>query len=107
MQRRLKKSVVYSLYGISFTLLLTGVVLLGMATKKATEPTFDYVSKSIFDYEEVKVVNTGEVINKPYKDESIKIVKDFYDYKAEASSQENSLLIPILILTFFILINSK
>lgn len=92
MKKQLKKSVVYSLYGISFTLLLGGIVLLGMAAKQTTEQAYDYVSKSIFDYEEVKVVNTGEVINKPYKDESIKIVKDFYDYKAEASSQENSLL---------------
>lgn len=92
MKKQLKKSVVYSLYGISFTLLLGGVVLLGMAAKQTTKQTYDYVSKSIFDYEEVKVVNTGEVINKPYKDESIKIVKDFYDYKAESSSQEKSLL---------------
>lgn len=92
MKKQLKKSVVYSLYGISFALLLSGVVLLGLATKQATKQTYDYVSKSIFDYEEIKVVNTGEVINKPYKDESIKIIKNFYDYKAEASSQENSLL---------------
>ena len=92
MKKQSGKSIVYGLYGISFTLLLGGVVLLGMAAKRTTEQTYDYVSKSIFDYEEVKVVNTGEIINKPYKDESIKIVKDFYDYKAEASTQENSLL---------------
>jgi len=92
MKKQLNKSVVYSLYGISFTFLIFGIVLLGMAAKQTTKQAYDYVSKSIFDYEEVKVVNTGEVINKPYKDESIKIVKDFYDYKAEAASQENSLL---------------
>ena len=92
MKKQSGKSIVYGLYGISFTLLLSGVVLLGMATKETAKQTYDYVSKSIFDYEEVKTVNTGEVINKPYKDESIRIVKDFYDYKAEASIQENSLL---------------
>lgn len=93
MKRQLKRSVVYSLYGISFMLLLSGVVLLGVATKKAYEPTYDYVSKSIFDYEEeVKVVNTGEKILRPYNNELVKIVKDYYDYNAESSSQENSLI---------------
>ena len=95
MERRLKKSVVYSLYGISLTLLLSGVILLGFATNNALkgEPAYDYVSKSIFDYEEeVKVVNTGEIIQRPYIDESVKIVKDYYDYKGEASNQENSLI---------------
>ena len=93
MKRQLKKSVVYSLYGISFTLLLTGIVLLGMATKQATQKTYDYVSKSIFDYkEEVPVVNSSDSIKRPYTDESVKIVKDYYDYQAEAKEQENSLI---------------
>lgn len=92
MKRKLKKSVVYVLYSISFTLLLTGVVLLGMATKQATEETYDYVSKSIFDYEEVQVVNNTSSIKKPYTDETVKIVKDFYDYQDEAKEQENSLI---------------
>lgn len=93
MKRQLKRSVVYSLYGISFALLLGGVILLGMATKEATQPVYDYVSKSIFDYEEeVKVVNTKDAIIRPYNDESVKIVKDYYDYKAEAEKQENSLI---------------
>ena len=92
MKRRLKKSVVYVLYSISFTLLLTGVVLLGMATKQATEETYDYVSKSIFDYEEIQVVNNATSIKKPYTDETVKIVKDFYDYQDEAKNQENSLI---------------
>lgn len=92
-KRQLKKSVVYSLYGISFALLLSGVVLLGMATKEAASPVYDYVSKSIFDYEEeIKVVNTGEKILRPYVSQDVKVVKDYYDYKAEAESQENSLI---------------
>jgi len=95
MKRQLKKSVVYSLYGISFTFLLSGVVLLGFAAKNAlnTEPTYDYVSKSIFDYEEeIKVVSTGESIKRPYTDENVKVVKNYYDYKDEATNQENSLI---------------
>jgi len=95
MKRQLKTSVVYSLYVISFVLLVGGVVLLGMATKNRLkeEPVYNYVSKSIFDYEEeVKVVSTGKVINRPYKEENINIVKDYYDYKADTAKQENSLI---------------
>lgn len=92
MNRRLKKSVVYSLYGISLTLLLGGIILLAVATNKVTSPSYDYVSKSIFDYEEVKVVNIGEKIIRPYTDNTVKIVKDYYDYKGEESLQENSLI---------------
>ena len=93
MKRQLKSSVVYSLYILSFILLLSGVVLLGMATTKKYIPTYEYVSKSIFDYEEdVKVVNSGEKITRPYNNETVKLVKDFYDYQAESSSQENSLI---------------
>ena len=46
-KRQLKKSVVYSLYGISFTLLLSGVVLLGMATKEATKTVYDFVTENL------------------------------------------------------------
>lgn len=93
MKRQLKRSVVYSLYGISFTFLVAGVVLLGFAAKKASEPTFDFVSKSIFDYEEeIQVVNSGEVLLRPYLDQNVKIVKNYYDYKGESSNQENSLI---------------
>ncbi len=93
MKRQLKKSVVYSLYGISFTLLLTGVILLGIVTKQVTQQTYNYVSKSIFDYEEqVQVVNPSDSIKRPYTDESVKVVKDYYDYKGESAKQENSLI---------------
>ena len=91
--RRLKKSVVYSLYAFSFTLLLSGVILFVLATNNSVNPVYDYVSKSIFDYEEdIKVVNSSNVIIRPYKDEEVKIVKDYYDYSGEAEKQEQSLI---------------
>ncbi len=92
-KRQLKKSVVYSLYAISFMLLVGGIVLLGYATRRASDPQYEYVSKGILDYEEnIKVVNTGDIISRPYTDANVKIVKNYYDYKAEAESQENSLI---------------
>lgn len=93
MKRQLKKSVVYGLYATSFTLLVGGIAVLGFATKKASEPEYEYVSKGILDYEEkVPVVTTGNTILRPYNDSNITLVKSYYDYKAEAESQEKSLI---------------
>ena len=93
MKRQLKQSVVYGLYGLSFTLLVGGVAILGFATKEITQKETSYVSKGILDYEEkVPVVNSQTKIVRPYTDTEVKIVKNFYDYLAEAESQENSLI---------------
>ncbi len=92
-KRQLKKSVIYSLYVISFIFLVSGVILLGYVTKQSSGSGYDYVSKGIFDYEEnVKVVNTGDTIARPYTDENVTIVKNYYDYKGESESQEKSLI---------------
>lgn len=93
MKRQLKKSVVYGLYAVSFTLLVSGVAILGLATKKVANEEYQYVSKGILDYEEnVKVVNTDTTIIRPYTDSEINIVKNYYDYKDEAANQERSLM---------------
>lgn len=94
MKRQLKKSVVYGLYALAFSLLLGGVALLGVVTiKEPSKSNEKYVSKGILDYENnVKVVNTNDVIIRPYKDDNIKIVKNYYDYMAEGEEQEKSLI---------------
>lgn len=93
MKRRLKKTVSYCLYGISFCLLVGGIAFLGLTGKEIVEPTYDYVSKGILDYEEnVKVVNVGDTIIRPYTDSEVTIVKNYYDYQAEADSQERALI---------------
>lgn len=95
MKRELKKSVVYSLYGISFLLLLSAVLIPLFSTKNTSKQQFDYVSKGILDYESnVKVVNTETevTIGKPFNDEKVKIVKKFYDYKETNENQEKSLI---------------
>jgi len=93
MKRQLKKSVVYGLYALSFTLLVGGIAILGFATKEVTEQEVKYVSKGILDYEEkVPVVNTEVKIVRPYIDSEVKVAKNFYDYQAESSEQESSLI---------------
>ena len=95
MKRQLKKSVVYSLYAVSFILLTVGVVILGYTTLRTSKNTndFEYVSKGILDYEDrVPVVNTEIKIVRPYIDSDVKLVKNFYDYKSDSETQENSLI---------------
>lgn len=93
MKRQLKKSVVYGLYALSFTLLVGGIAILGFATKEVSEQEVKYVSKGILDYEEkVPVVNTEVKIVRPYTDSEVKVSKNFYDYQAEAKDQESSLI---------------
>ena len=38
------------------------------------------------------VVNTDEKIMRPYTDDNVKIVQNFYDYKATEEEQENSII---------------
>lgn len=93
MRRELKKSVVYGLYALSFILLVGGIALLGFSVKDVTEQKLSYVSKGILDYEEkVPVVNAEVKISRPYIDNEVRVVKNFYDYKAEAKEQESSLI---------------
>lgn len=93
MKRQLKKSVVYSLYAISFVMLISGVGILLSVLKKGVTPTYEYVSKGILDYQEnIKVVNSGESITRPYTETNMNLVKGYYDYKAESQSQEKSLI---------------
>jgi len=93
MKRQLKKSVVYGLYALSFTLLVGGIVVLGFAAKDVNDSEVSYVSKGILDYEEkVPVVNTEVKIIRPYVDTEVTLSKNFYDYQAEAETQEKSLI---------------
>ena len=93
MKRQLKKSVVYGLYGVSFTLLVGGIALLGFSVKDLNKQDTSYVSKGILDYEEkVPVVSDEVKITRPYIDNEVKVSKNFYDYLAEAGEQEQSLI---------------
>ena len=94
MKRQLKRSVVYTLYAISFLFLIGGVLFLGFtASRLSNKDNTNYVSKGILDYEQrVPVVNTNATIIRPYLDQEVKLVKSFYDYKGEAESQEKSLI---------------
>lgn len=59
---------------------------------KENDDNYGYVSKTIFD-ETVPVMNeaNGVQLIRPYTDEKVKIVKNYYDYKGEEETQKNSI----------------
>lgn len=93
-KRKLKKEVVYILY-VSLFLLLTSILFYGnysnKTLKKENDESYTYVSK-LFDTNIRAVVSTPKVIIKPYNNEEVKIIKDFYNYKDEETKQENSII---------------
>jgi len=88
-KRRLKKSVAYALYGLSFFLVMGALVLLG-----TTGPRFSddqrYINDTIFD-RDTPVVAARDVIARPFSDSDVSVLKGFYDYRGDIEDQENSL----------------
>lgn len=90
--RRLKKSVVYLMYSLGFVLLVGIAYLIeGAFTTNSLDDDTLYVSDTIFD-EVLPVVAAETKIVRPYKDSEITILKDFYDYQADESSQEKAII---------------
>ncbi|MDD2377516.1 MAG: M23 family metallopeptidase [Bacilli bacterium] len=91
---RLKKSAILTIYGISAVILLTSIYLIESMFFKGDfkdKDDYNYVSKTIFD-DDVPVVSTSKVVVKPYIDKEIKVLKKYYDYKAEESTQKDALI---------------
>ena len=92
--RRLKKSAIYLLYSVGFVLLV-GVAYLIETTFSSNYLSDDvkYVNDTIIKDEVKPVVATEKTIQKPYKDDDIKIVKDYYNYQGDEESQINSIIV--------------
>ena len=90
---RLKKYVVACLYVVLFTSVMMGAFLVTKAMKKAnpsTEDNYTYVSSIITDNIMPTISETKKMIN-PYTDQNVTVGKSYYDYKAEAATQEKSI----------------
>ncbi len=90
--RKIKKPVIYATcIGLS-ALLLGGLWYadLSQASLK-TDEDYTYVSR-LFEDSIQSVVNTQNVITKPYTNESIKVLNSFYDYKSDEKTQQNSII---------------
>ena len=94
-QRKLKKSVIYGLYAFGFMFLLGIIYAIEsiVLTTRYQDEDIDYVNKTIFE-DSLPVVNQNDkkVLIRPYSNSEVKIVKSFYDYKADSNSQQQSLI---------------
>lgn len=101
-RRKLKKFVVPFMYVASIAMLVGSVYIIEGLVNNAVFQNEDVeeVEEVILndDYNidygvsDVPVVNTEVAISRPYTNSNIKIVKNYYDYQGEASSQENSIV---------------
>ena len=91
--RKLKKPVLYGLYAVGFVALFGVLYLVDNlgSTDNLSGQDNGYVDKTIFDFD-APVVSTSDTIVKPYVDESVVIVKNYYDYQGDAEIQEKSLI---------------
>lgn len=88
----MKKSVVYSLYTISFVLIMGGLVLFNYSKNSIKESAF-FVSKGILDYDYyIPVIKTTDTIIRPYYDNGVELVLSFYDVNASEEEQQKSLI---------------
>ena len=100
MNRRLKRSVVYSLYALSICMLIGGIILLEVNSKKLkndnastnSDNNYQYVYKTGIERKDIHVVSTKNTLIRPYNDTDIKVLKSFYDYKSTEDEQQNSII---------------
>ena len=93
---RLKKGAIIGAYLIAFSLTGMGAfyVSQNMQANNPKEEDIEYVNSSIIDDDEKdrEVIKEDVKMVKPYTDENVQVLKYFYDYQANADSQEKSIL---------------
>lgn len=93
-KRKLKRSVVYSMYAVALVGLFGTLYFIERNTNPLSlsdTENIKYVTKTIFD-KTLPVVSSDKTIIKPYVASDIKVVKAFYDYEADAAEQEKALI---------------
>ena len=93
---RLNKNALYGLYIGLFALLLGALYYVDYSNSNLQDTAkekedYKYVDE-LFETDELPVVGTSSIITRPYTDENVKVVQNFYDYKATEEEQENSII---------------
>ena len=99
-KRKLKPFVVPVLYGLFIIAILFSIYMVQLIAGKSMfkdnsnpDNTTNYVDGEIINSnEQIPVINNSTVILKPYTASDIKVVKDFYDYNAEADKQKEAII---------------
>ena len=101
-KRKLKSFVVPAMYMVSIVMLIGSVYCIERLINNAVfkNESIENVEEVILNNDEnidnsandVPVVSTEVVILRPYTNGNVKIVKNYYDYQAEANAQEESIV---------------
>lgn len=101
-KRKLKSFVIPMIYTCALLLLVVGVYVAQNIVSKSVfdkntsvdSDTNDYVDQVIVDENnaDIPVVSTDTQIIRPYSNGDVKIVNNYYDYKASSEEQEKSIL---------------
>lgn len=90
--RRLRKSAIYLLYSVGFVLLVGLAYLIeGTFTTRHLDDT-TYVGDTIIKDKVKPVVAQEDKILRPFVDNEIKVLKDYYDYQGNEEAQEKSIV---------------
>ena len=96
-KRKLKPFVIPSLYTLAIILFVFSIYFFQNTIKGVffsnDDVNTEYVDDDIVEDEQyIPVVNTKMEIIKPFINDKVTIAKSYYDYKAEADSQKNSII---------------
>lgn len=91
-KRKLRPYVIPALYGIVTISLLVSLMFLVNTLTDVNNIPINYITASTIAEDITPVVGVKKVVIKPYIDEDVKILQNFYDYKGNKETQENSLI---------------
>lgn len=91
---KLKSWVVISVYIISIGAIVTSLFLIGKTLKEATAyDNLSYIYRGIISNRDVPVIEyVNDEIFKPYENETVKVLKGYYDRSDDAKIQEKALI---------------
>ena len=95
MQRKLKKEVVYALYGLAFCFMIAGLFFVEKNSKNNSYNStkdYDYVTDSIIEDSNIPVVAKSAIIIRPYNAQNVSIVTNYYDMEDDEEIQKKSII---------------
>lgn len=92
-RRKLKPYVLPTLMLLAITSIIFGTAMItnNLKSQKPEDNPTSYVTSTILEEEEPVINETNTMIN-PYTDTTVTIGKSYYDYKADAETQEKSII---------------
>lgn len=91
-RRRLKPFVLPVLYGVVTISLLVSLMFLVQNLLEVNNNPLTYITSSTLIDDVIPVVGEEKKVIRPYTDDDVKILQNYYDYKSDKELQEKSLI---------------